>query len=318
MMPNEKMSTPALLTAKQKRRDFLTALLSVPFVSFTSQTDTFPVSCNDYGWNTFYRREGKNWGGADLQQNIAAVAQTGLKAFEPNISDAESARALVAALGKYKIAMPSVYIGSGLHEPKAIEDSIARIMAIAQVVKSYGTKIIVTNPNPISWGEVILKTDYQLDLQAEAMERLGNLLREQNMILAYHIHGVELKAGAREFHHVMLNTTPKNVSFCFDVHWIYRGSENSQLAVFDVLKLYGARVVELHIRQSHKGVWSETFSAEGDIDYRKLADALSIAKVKPLIVIEQCLEKGSPETMDAVAAHKQNLRAASETFKKLL
>lgn len=63
------------------------------------------------------------------------------------------------------------------------------------------------------------------------------------------------------------------MSLCLDVHWAYRGSGNSQVALFAIIKLYGHRIAELHIRQSRGGIWSETFG-EGDIDYTRLTREL--------------------------------------------
>jgi inosose dehydratase len=307
-------------TNQLNRRNFLSILPAISFTSLatSSAAATFPIACNDYNWITFYKRENKVWGGDALEQNIAEVAKTGIKAFEPNMADKVMAMNYIAALKKHGIVMPSIYVGSILHEPEEIEKSIAKILEIADVVKTYGTKIIVTNPNPIKWGSNQLKSDAQLQQQAAAMERLGSELRKRGLTLAYHTHDVELKAGAREFHHILLNTTPQNVSFCFDVHWVYRGTENSQAAVFDVLKLYGKRIVELHIRQSVNGIWAETFTAEGDIDYRRLVRELSTMKIRPHVVIEQCLEAKSPNTMNAVEAHTKDLEAVKEIFKALL
>jgi inosose dehydratase len=107
------------------------------------------------------------------------------------------------------------------------------------------------------------------------------------------------------------------MSFCFDVHWIYRGSQNSQNAVFDVLKLYGKRVVELHLRQSVNGVWSETFG-DGDIDYRRFAAELKKLNLRPNLVIEQCVEDKSPNTLDALQAHIKDLAAVKDVFKTIL
>ena len=131
------------------------------------------------------------------------------------------------------------------------------------------------------------------------------------------VHDNELKAGAREFHHMMLNTSPDSMSFCFDVHWVYRGTQNSEVAVFDVLKLYGKRVVELHLRQSVNGIWSETFG-EGDIDYKRLVDEMKKLGIRPHLVIEQCIEEKSPNTVTAEEAHKRDLVAIQEMFKPLL
>jgi inosose dehydratase len=132
-------------------------------------------------------------------------------------------------------------------------------------------------------------------------------------VLAYHNHEAELRNAAREFHHMMLGTDPCLVTLCLDAHWIYRGAGNSAVALFDVLKLYGPRVTELHLRQSIKTVWSETLG-EGDIDYPALAKHLLQIGVKPHLVLEQAPEKGTPETMDAVESHRRSLEYARRVF----
>ncbi|MDR6562295.1 MULTISPECIES: sugar phosphate isomerase/epimerase [unclassified Arcicella] len=296
------------------RRNFLAFIPAISIASTALvKSNHFPVACNGYNWITFYKRAGKKWG-EDLEENMAELAKTGIKGYEPSIESKEMAQQLIPVLNKYNIALPSIYVNSILHDETLVKESISSIMGIAEVVKQYGTKIIVTNPSPIKWGSTQLKSDAQLALQAQAMETLGYQLRQMGLTLAYHTHDIELKAGAREFHHILLNTTPQNVSFCFDVHWVYRGSENSEAAVFDVLKLYGKRIVELHLRQSVAGIWAETFTAKGDIDYTRLAKELSKMNIKPHIVIEQCLETNSPNTMDVVNAHIKDLAAIKETF----
>ena len=138
-------------------------------------------------------------------------------------------------------------------------------------------------------------------------------LRKQGIVLAYHNHDVEMRQGAREFHHMMVATDPENLSLCLEAHWLYRGSGNSQVALFDVLRLYGKRIATMHIRQSRQGVWSETFG-EGDIDYPRLAKELLALGKRPHLVLEQCVEKESPHTLDALAAHRQDVQYASRVF----
>ncbi len=303
-----------------RRRHFLSFIPALTLSSIVKtdnfvQGNRFPISCNVYNWFTFYRRDGKEWG-KNIDQDIAEFAKTGIKAFEPSFTDKDKVVELIPFLKMHNIEMPSVYVNSILHEKDAIEQSIKAIIDIAEVAKTYGTKIIVTNPSPIKWGSPQLKTDAQLTLQAQAMDRLGSELRKRDLTLAYHTHDMELKAGAREFHHMLLNTSPKNVSFCFDVHWVYRGSENSEVAVFDVLKLYGKRIVEIHIRQSINGIWAELFTSKGDIDYERFAHELALMKIQPHIVIEQCLEATSPHTMDVVSAHAKDLAVIKATFSR--
>lgn len=300
------------------RRIFLGSLAGASALSLATRQGSYPypISCNSYNWHTFYGRENKNWG-ENLAQDINTFAQTGIPAYEPSFNTPAEVLALAPHLQKHEIQMPSIYVNSVMHEAAEVQKSIESILAIATEAKKVGTRIIVTNPTPLQWGGGPLKNDTQLQTQAQGMEVLGKALRQAGLRLAYHTHDTELRAGAREFHHVMLNTTPENVGFCFDVHWVYRGSENSEVAVFDTLKLYGKRIVELHIRQSVGGVWSETFG-KGDIDYQRLAAALKKMNIKPHLVIEQCIEEKSPNTLRAVEAHQQNLAAIKATFGVLL
>lgn len=303
----------------QNRRQFLNTLAVSAGAAVLSEAaraeqhaTPFPLSCNQYSWITFYARDGKEWG-ANADASLAEFASTGLKAYEPAFNSADEVPKLLPVLQKYRLAMPSVYVNTSLHEAAEASKSISSVLAIADALKPADTKIIVTNPNPIQWGSEKNKSDEQLTEQARNLDKLGAELKKRGMTLAYHTHDVELRAAAREFHHMLLATDPKNVSLCLDVHWVYRGSGNSQVALFDIVKLYGKRISELHLRQSKGGIWQETFT-EGDIDYPRLAQMLDSLGVKPHLVLEQCLEKTSPKTMDAVKAHKEDLVYVKRVF----
>lgn len=296
-----------------ERRNFLKTIPAISMLPSITVKKDLPISCNTYNWLSFFNREGKAWG-KNVDEDIRLFAQSGITAIEPNIDSISMGNTFISALKKYDIQMPSIYVNTLLHKPDEVQASIQKVLDIAALVKSYGTKIIVTNPSPIAWGGAQNKSDTELTAQAIALNDLGSKLKTKGFTLAYHTHDMEMKAGAREFHHMMQNTSPENVSYCFDVHWIYRGSENSSVAVFDVLKMYGHRVAELHIRQSDQGIWKETFTFEGDIDYTRFAAELIRMKVKPHLVIEQCVETKSPNTMDVVAAHKVDLANVKRVF----
>ncbi len=299
-----------------ERRHFLQSLAGgavLPSLALTTQKEKYlPVSCNQYSWITFYKREGRDWLD-DLDQNLAALAETGITAYEPAFTDAGEVVKLLPLLKKYQLTMPSVYVNSVLHKSEEAEKSIQGVIAIAKALKPADTKIIVTNPSPLGWGSPLNKSDSELIEQAKNMDRLGAALKAYGMTLAYHTHDVELRVAAREFHHMLQATRPENVSLCLDVHWVYRGSGDSQVALFDIIKMYGKRIVELHIRQSKNGIWQEAFG-DGDIDYTRLVKMLTDIKVRPHLVLEQCLEKQSPKTMDAIAAHKADLAAVNKIF----
>jgi len=246
-----------------------------------------------------------------LDEELAELAACGINGLEPGLHAAEQAEALAAKLTKHGLQMRSIYTGSELLDTATAEKEIQRILALAKRAKALGTKIVVTNPSPLPSRRG--KSDAQLKAQAAGLNRLGRGLAALGLTLAYHNHDVELEHAAREFHHMMLGTEPACLSLCLDAHWVYRGAGHSQVALFDVVKLYGTRVVELHLRQSKDNVWSETFG-DGDIDYRALGKALAALGAKPLLVLEQGPEQGTPQTIEVAEAHRRSCRYAKEVF----
>jgi len=299
------------------RRRFIETLAASGAVLFTDSATASapkapPISSNQYAWITFYNRDKRDWN-ADLDASLGEYVKSGLTAYEPSFSNVEEVKRLAPLLKKHNLTMPSAYVGSVLHDATEGKRSIETALAIAEAAQPLGLKILVSNPSPLKWGSSDIKNDSQLIEQAKNLEFLGRELRKRGVTLAYHTHDVELRAGAREFHHMLQNTDPKNVGFCLDVHWVYRGASNSQVALFDIVKMYGKRVVELHIRQSVGNIWGETFG-EGDINYPRLVRELQTLKVKPLLVLEQCLESQSPNTVKAVEAHQRDLAYAKQVF----
>ncbi len=272
------------------------------------------LACNQYPWLVFYQRENRNFN-EELDNGLGELAASGMDGYEPLVINPEEIDRLGPLLKKHGLEMRSLYVNSTLHERQQADQSIDAVLAIAEKAKSIGTKIIVTNPSPIQWGGPQNKDDGQLKVQAASMGRLGTQLKSMGLTLSYHNHDIELRNAAREFHHMMVGTDPAYVTLCLDAHWVYRGAGNSAVALFDVLKLYGRRITELHLRQSKENIWSETFE-EGDINYRRLAKYLLDIDVFPHIVLEQAVEKGTPKTMKTVEAFRRSSIYARRVFAK--
>jgi inosose dehydratase len=270
------------------------------------------LACNQYPWLTFYRRENRDFN-KELDKGLEEFAASGLDGYEPLVNNPQEIDRLKPLLAKHGLEMRSLYVNSTLHDRNQAEQSIDSVLTIAEKAKSVGTKIIVTNPSPIQWGGPQNKDDAQLKVQAASINKLGRQLREMGLVLSYHNHDIELRNAAREFHHMMVGTDPKYVTLCLDAHWVYRGAGNSSIALFDILKLYGRRITELHLRQSKDNIWTETFS-EGDIDYSRLAKYLMKIGIHPHIVLEQSVEEGTPKTMKTIEAFHESSKYARRTF----
>ena len=271
------------------------------------------IATNTYPWLTFARRANQEFR-IHSDPLLSDIASTGITGYEPIIEDPEEFRGLGPRLAKHGLRMESIYVNSTLHEEGELEESMQRVLSIADEARKLGVRIIVTNPSPIRWGGTEDKNDRQLRLQAESLNELGDQLRRRKLTLAYHNHDAELRQGGREFHHMLTATDPANVKFCLDAHWIFRGCGNSEIAVFDALAHYHDRIVELHLRQSSGGHWTEAFAMDGDIDYRRLFDFLGNHENHPHLVLEQAVEEGSPKQHSVIEAHRigfKNIDAVS-------
>jgi len=299
------------------RRAFLAATAAVTLSGSTRSAAgaerPLDVSTNTYPWGTFAGRDGRPFDQRS-DETLAAIAEAGFSGYEPAFTTAAELDGLGARLQAHGLRMPSLYVNSTLHDETRAAASLAQVLDIARRAAPLGVRTLVTNPSPIRWGGPENKTDAQIGSQAIALDRLGAQLRGLGIRLAYHNHDIELRLGAREFHHMLTATDPAHVGFCLDVHWIFRGCGDSQIALFDVLERYGDRVVELHLRQSKDGVWTEAFSADGDIDYTRLAASLRRRRIRPRLTLEQAVEAKTPKTTDAVTAHRRGLAVVRSLF----
>lgn len=293
------------LLGRMKRRHALALLAASGLPAFAEEKGKSLMATNTYPWKTFYGREGLKLV-PHAEELLAEISSTGITGYEPIVNSAKEFDGLRPSLEKYGLKMKSIYVNSTLHEEAAIERSQAKVLEIAKAGKELGLEIVVTNPSPIKWGSKEAKTDAQLKLQAKALDELGAALSKEGMTLAYHNHDMELHHGAREFHHMLTATSSEDVKFCLDSHWVFRGCGNSEVALFDAVEHYHERIVELHLRQSTKGVWQEAFTMGGDIDYRRLFKRLKDAGISPHLVLEQAVEGNSPQTMNAQQAHTQS------------
>lgn len=302
------------------RRTFLKAGMGMAFGLASSRSTALAaakadlhIASNTYPWGTFAKREG-----VDLALHkdalLADMVETGVNGYEPIIHGPGEFKGLGERLKRHGLEMRSLYVNSVLHDEAQAEKSMEQVMAIGQAALSVGTKIIVTNPSPIRWGGPEDKDDSQLRVQAAALEELGRQLGKIGLTLAYHNHDAELRQGAREFHHMLTATDPEHVKLCLDAHWVFRGCGDSEVAVFDALTHYHERVVELHLRQSQDGVWTEAFAMKGDIDYARIISLLNEKGIAPHLVLEQAVEDGSPNKLGVLEAHRRGRMALQEAL----
>lgn len=273
------------------------------------------IATNTYPWLTFARRANEAFR-PHADRLLNQIAATGIHGYEPIIESEVEFDGLAKRLETHGLHMKSIYVNSTLHDERLAKKSVSQVIAIARLAKGLGTQIVVTNPAPIRWGGPEDKTDDQLRFQAKTLNQLGAELLKLGVTLAYHNHDAELRQGGREFHHMLTATDSTNVKLCLDAHWIFRGCGDSEVAVFDALAHYHHRIVELHLRQSRAGTWTESFDMNGDINYVALFEYLKARQITPHLVLEQAVEEDSPKKLSVVDAHRisrQNLEQFAQT-----
>ena len=311
---------------QQNRRLFLKSagLLAGTAMFVTNQNNVLPqavaqtapttgpveVFINQYTVETFYAREGVNFR-EKMDSCFAEMKEAGLAGFEASVGQPGELDQYIAALKKQDMQLRSIYSGANLHDEAAAANEVKRVIALAERANTAGTKIVVVNLAAKSG-----KSDAELNRQNQHIDFVGAALREWDMKLAMHYHTTELEFAAREFHSFMCDTSPENVSLCFDVHWSFRASGNSAVSAYNHAQLYADRVSELHLRQSQGGTWTETFVLKADIDYVKTLAILRQNKGFGVchVVLEQAPENGTPKTLKPLDLFKQSVETVQEMF----
>ena len=305
-----------IFTRPLSRRKFLksSSLATMGFITANTSLMASPskICLQEYPWRTFMEREGMDWHKEPIK-NYQQLMSSAFKKLEPVIDSFEYFELVKSSIDWKSFDIMSVYLNAILHEQKNLSQNIGQVMEIAEFYAKLGAKFIIINPSPISWDEAVDKTDDELNTQVNALNLLSKSFAEMGLLLAYHNHDAEMRNSGRELHWMLQKTNPQYLRYCLDCHWIYRGSGNNSKELYRIIDLYADRIIELHLRQSSNGIWTESFK-EGDIDYRKIAGVLKYKNIKPRLVLEQAVEKGTPNTMGIDESHRLGIQYANKIF----
>ena len=265
------------------------------------------VVTQDYGWSQIARRRQLGWP-EGTEWVMTQARKAGISGWEPFLATAQDADRVIALAKGSGLTMPSFFVAGTLHTEAA--DEIARLSEIAARAAKFGATMAAVYPMSLGQAD---KTDDQLAVQFDNLHRLAQNCKELGVRLLYHPEEPEMRHAAREFHHMLARTDPDLIGLCLDPDTIWRGAGRSNLAVLDMIALYGSRVEAIHLRQSIGGIWSETLGP-GDQDYPAIAAALQAAGRLPLLVIETACEDDTPLALDPMIAQQQSLAYVLATF----
>lgn len=213
----------------------------------------------------------------------------------------------LSIIGSQHLRMPSVYVGGPLHEKTSADKTIANALELGDVCRPFGCKAIVTNPDPKP-GDAG-KTDGELNVQAESLNRMGRTLAEHGFQLRVHHHTPQLVDNAREWRHILAHTDPEYVYICVDVDWAYEAG----FAPIPFLGEVKNRLREIHVRSARNKIWLEDLE-DSDIDYHAVATYLKQANLHPLIVVELAYRPNTLVTRSLIEDLRLSRQYAERVF----
>ena len=240
---------------------------------------------------------------------FATVHEAGYSAVELTTSffPPERTADTLALLDKYKLVLPVAYCGGPMHDDRA-QQTIDNALAYAARLKPHGgLEAISFNADPKSAHGG--KTDAELRVEAASIEKLGAALRAEGLRLLLHQHAPEMAEKAREWRYMLNNTTAANVGICMDTHWSLRGGEDA----LQIAREAGARIGDMHLRNSKNGVWLQEFAA-GDLDYAPIAAELKRLKYRGWLTVELAWDAKTEITRPLVDNLRRSREYAAKVF----
>ena len=291
------------------RRALLAACAAAP--ALPAQGRYQPIFAGQaYVWSQHYARLGQKMEdhfdqvlGSFRRAGYSTLELVGSSFFAPQFAERTA-----GLLRKHKLKVPVVYQGGEMHTPEGAEKTIAATLDLARRVrKATGLlESISFNPNPLP--QRARKSDEQLKIQADALNRLAAELARENAGIMIHQHAPEMDENAREWRHILAHTDP-GVKICLDTHWILRGGQD----VMTLVREATPRLASLHLRNSRNGVWLEEFT-DGDIDYRQIAAHLREHNYRGYLVVELAYDKETEITAPLESSLRRSLDYARRVF----
>ena len=125
-----------------------------------------------------------------------------------------------------------------------------------------------------------LKTEQELDAQAELLLKIRNVCEDHGIEANLHNHTYELENDIYD----LKGTLARIPDFKLgpDLNWLVRGG----IDAVEFINTFGKQIVYLHIRDQYQnGTWSE-FVGQGDADFKPIATALKEQNFNGQVAIE--------------------------------
>jgi sugar phosphate isomerase/epimerase len=212
-----------------------------------------------------------------LPEVLADVVSAGYDGIEIGAQhlDIAKPREFRESVSGFRLQVAGIHVGGEIYNPQAVKDALDNLERTIAFASEAGAMFL-----PFSGKAKSNKSEDEFGIEAESLNRIGELCRARGLRLAYHNHYWEIANDCRELRYLCNHTDPARVSLCLDVAWVHRaGGKPAQVA-----REFLDRIAYFHIKDTTADEWKEL--GNGDVD---LSGVLQIARERafPWLIVEQ-------------------------------
>jgi len=231
---------------------------------------------------------------------VANAGFAGVQHFLDSVTSKDQAVRFADLLSKNKLSLAGLFSGASLHDARLSSKTIKKLVdVITRAKKHLEVKTLTLSPDPLPGNGV--KSDAQLENQAESLKQLSEQLAPFGVRLLYHFYAPEMADNGREFKRMMRLVTNRYMGVCFDVDAVARSGQIPG----DYLDPFAPRVQETHLRSSRSGAWDEVLG-DGDVDLQELVELLDDYDFRGWHIVELSREPKTPREIKVQDAMRKS------------
>lgn len=241
-----------------------------------------------------------------LEKIFSEMSWAGLDAVETMEQPLRSSvytKQITELIEKYEIGLIGTSYGANMwdkNKHSEIYEDVDLIMSnMASVgARTFGTSVGQTHGR--------LKTEEELDAQAELLRKLVKLGDDKGIVLNLHNHVYEVKDNMHDLKGT-LKRIP-DIQLGPDLNWLERAGVDP----IEFLDVYQNNICFLHLRDQYEnGLWSESLG-EGDMDFVEIGKKLKEIKFDGDVMIELAFENNFTPSRSI----KESLKMSRKYLKK--
>jgi inosose dehydratase len=215
-------------------------------------------------------------------RDIAGLGFYGIELFGNQIEAMESNGGLGALLDKYKLPLISAYCGTNLTDAAKRQDSIAKTLGWAKLVKKYNGRVIVVGPNGVKRSDYDFKAHKQ-DI-VTTLNELGKAVMDMGLTPVLHQHTGTCVETREETYAVMESVNTSVMKFGPDIGQLQKGGSDPVKVVKDFLPL----VQHMHLKDYSGGEHYLGYCplGEGKVDIPQILSMMNGRKTAGLVMVE--------------------------------